>query len=272
MHRIASAALLSTTACLGGPSARATLPPAQPLVVQFAADTTRVELRSHQRVEQVFQGQALASGVRTTLTLTVSVTPSGDGAPVARFAIDSLTVAGAGGGEPAAPRSALGSVWHARLRDGRWDSLETAAGAVEAFPELAASLGHLLPAIPAGGARPGARWTDTTTSATRYGDVELAIETISEHAANDWATWAGGPALGIRTERRYTIAGAGRQSGQEISVAGSGAGWTQRYLDPSGRYLGGTGADSTDLEVRVASSDVVIPVRQRSVDTVETKR
>lgn len=270
MRRFPLVMVLPSLGCLSG---RAPAPASLPESVRLTPDTARYRLVDHRRVEQRVQGQALVTAVRTDLWLVLALTPADD-ALDARWRLDSAASAAPVGGFDRAEADAMrGSTFSAKVRE---DGSLTRFGADrehgDAVERVGQYLRDFLPRLPAGGARPGAEWTDTTELATGPRGLTVTAHAVSRRLVTGWTTWAGVPALEIATEGTYTLTGSGEQTGQELAVEGTGKRHRRQYLDPRGRFLGMTGADTADIEVRLVASGLVIPVRQSSVDTVEAWR
>jgi hypothetical protein len=249
MRPFALIAFMSLAAC---PSSRGPAPtvPVMPDVVRLASDTAGYHVVEHRRTEQAVQGQLVVRSVRRDTWIAAALTPVSDGL-TARWVLDSIVVEAADPlGSPEAG-TARGATFSATVREG---------------------LRQLLPRIPAGGARIGASWVDTTEHDLRAGGIAVTARTVSRHSAAGWTTWAGAPAVEIVSEDGYTLTGSGEHAGHEIALEGTGRRHQRYYLDPAGRSLGGTGVDSASIEVRLVATGLVIPVRQWSADTVEARR
>jgi hypothetical protein len=252
-------------------SASAPAAPVLPEVVRLVPDTASYRVVEHRRSQQTVNDRPLSMEETWTTWLTATLTAADSGLNAA-WALDSIAVTGTvSQTAAAAARAATGTTFQSPLgHDGRVTGID-ADRTSEPLAHVTELLLRFYP-VTAGGARPGATTTDTTpvlTGAT----VQLRGSSVSSRTVSDWTSWAGVSALRISTESRYTLSGAGRLSERfEVMMEGSGRRYAQQYVDWQGRYLGGTAADTADLEARVAGTDLVIPIRQVSVDTVEARR
>jgi hypothetical protein len=124
-----------------------------------------------------------------------------------------------------------------------------APGGPAALATLAA-VRETLPRVPADAA-PGARWRDTTVSATCAGPVLLVVQTASQYEA---ATGEGG-ALAVVRRSTTTLRGQGAAGVRPVSVAGTGSGETRYLLDPArGTLLSALGESRTTLALTVAGA------------------
>ena len=72
----------------------------------------------------------------------------------------------------------------------------------------------------------------------------------------------------IVTDATVEIAGSGMQAGQAFTVTGSGRGHARQYLSADGRLMGGTHADTATIQIELTGTGIVIPVTQRTADTL----
>jgi len=272
MRPFALIAVMSLAACPSsrGPTSAA---PVMPQAVRLIPDTARYHLTLRQRVEQTVRDQPMVSTLRRDLWVAAELTPA-DGGLGARWVLDSLTVEAPGGPfGPPETATAPGSTYHAIVLEGRGVSrVELDRERTDLLAAVGEQLRGLLPRLPAGGARIGASWTDTTEHDRRAGGLAVTTTTVSRRHAAGWTTWSDTPALEIVSDGDYILTGRGEQAGQPIELEGTGRRHARHYLDPSGRLLGGIGSDSVTLEVRLVAGGLVIPVRQWSADTVEARR
>jgi len=125
----------------------------------------------------------------------------------------------------------------------------TAPGGPIALGALAA-VRETLPRVPAG-TLPGARWRDTTVSATCAGPVLLVVQTASRYEAQ-----AGeGGALAVVRHSSSTMRGSGAAGIRPVVVEGSAAGETRYLLDSArGTVASAVGESRTTLTVSVAGA------------------
>jgi hypothetical protein len=182
-------------------------------------------------------GAARAAGVVESLEVTASARVQGAGAPppFAPFAYQAISDARGVRADPA-PGAAV-------------DLRCTAPTGATALGALAA-VRETLPRVPAGAA-PGARWRDTTVSATCAGPVLLVVQTASAYEAQ-----AGeGGALAVTRRSASTMRGRGAAGVRPVVVAGAGAGEARYLLDPArGTLASAAGETRTALTVTVAGA------------------
>jgi hypothetical protein len=231
-------------------------PAARRLEVRTSVEITRVsESGAAEPAEQVRVDTYL------TDTLAAGATP---GAVGASGVVDSVVVAasarvrGEGASGTAEPR--LAPLRYHAASDARGVRVEPAADDGADLrctaPTGAAALGALaavretLPRLPADVA-PGARWRDTTVTASCAGPVLVVVRTVARYEA------AADPSGTLAVVRRSTstISGQGAAGVRPVAVAGAGTGETRWTLDPArGSLAAGAGEGQTTLTVTVAGS------------------
>jgi hypothetical protein len=271
MRPFALIAFMSLAAC---PSSRGPSPtaPVMPDVVRLASDTAEYHVVEHRRTGHTVRGQPLVSSGRRDVWLAGALTPASGGL-TARWVLDSIVVAAADPLGPPETGTARGTTFSAMVgENGSTGQVDVDRERTELLDAVGERLQGLLPRLPAGGARIGASWTDTTEHGRRAGGIAVTARTVGRRRAAGWTTWAGAPALEIVSEGDYILTGRGEHAGQEVELEGTGRRHARHYLDPSGRLLGAIGSDSVTLEVRLVAGGLVIPIRQWSADTVEAWR
>jgi len=134
--------------------------------------------------------------------------------------------------------------------------------------QLAQSAERFFPRVPAGGAAPGQQWTDTLSTSTRSGGLEIHLESVSHSEAGGWVDRDGLRALEVATVTDYTLTGGGNQMGTDIDLDGTGSRHGIAYLAADGRFLGGTSADTSNMTATVAAMGMMIPIIQVRHDSV----
>lgn len=246
------------------------LPPAAPAgpvaAFTWAPAVRRLQVRTEVEIVRDDAGAGTPTGeaperVRTVVRLADTVAQAAaPGAVRAAGAVEALEVSasarvqGAGAPPPFTPFRYLA------LSDGRGVRADPAPGAAVDLrctaPGGPAALGALaavretLPHVPAGTA-PGARWRDTTVSATCAGPVLLVVQTTSQYEAQ-----AGqGGALAVVRRSTSTMRGRGAAGIRPLVVEGSAAGETRYLLDPArGALAAASGEGRTTLTVTVAGA------------------
>jgi hypothetical protein len=247
--------------------------PILPEVVRLVPDTASYRVIEHRRTEQTVNDRPLVIRQTRTTWLTATLTALDSGL-TATWTLDSTAITGPFTDTVGtATHAAAGTIFRAGLdQNGRVTSIHADRTSAAPIAHVAELLAGFFP-VADGGARPGATSVDTTEILTGWSTLLRGPSINSRTVAADWTTWAGVPALRISTESRYTLAGSGRLSERfEVTIEGSGRRYADQYVDWQGRYLGGTAADTADLEARVAGIGLVIPGRVMRVDTVEARR
>ncbi len=111
-------------------------------------------------------------------------------------------------------------------------------------------------------------WVDTTQTTSNSSGIDIEITAISEHEVLGWTIFDGQEALQFATVTRYTLAGAGNQLGQAISLEGSGVRHERHFVSASGSYLGGTSADTSHTNALVPEMGLTIPITQTRADSL----
>lgn len=260
------AATLPMLAC-GGGAAPAPTPVA---VVVIAPDTAGYRISARRHVEQVFQGQTIVNEAGTEVWLTLSRAPEPGGFAI-RVVVDSAATDGRTDLPAAAVRAAAGAEFVGRTSTlGQVADWPLPEGAGTLLQQAHASLLDLLLSVPESGAAPGVTWSDTTTLTTLAGTIPVLIRTVAVHrAAAAWQDEGARQTLAVATAANYTIIGEGERDGQWLVLQGEGRSHLERLVSVGGAVVGGTRADTLDLEVEVSSAGLTIPVRQIRTDTVQ---
>jgi hypothetical protein len=248
------------------PSTAPIPPPAAAL--HYQPGTMVYQLVQHRHVEQVFQGQPLATEVATRITLTVSLA-LGDSGLAATFVIDSIALEGGPVFSDAAVTGARGARFDGTLlADGSLTPLDISDPANPLLQQLAFLLQDFFPGTPRAGVTAGAHWTDTTAERGTSGGADIELRSINARSSSAWSTVAGVPRLEIRTDATIEISGSGAQAGQSFTVVGGGRGHGLHYLANDGRLMGGSRADTVTMTIELSGTGITIPVSQRTADTL----
>jgi len=154
-----------------------------------------------------------------------------------------------------------GIVWTGTLDHGRIGALKPSRQAALA-EQLALPLAtELLPALPAGGARSGATWRDSTRTAQRVVGADLPMTAVTNYLAQDAA---GRKELEIVGRSTLAAKGTSAQFGQPIDIAASGTRQRTWRLTPTGQVTGAEGSDSLAMMLDVPSVGQTVPATQIS--------
>jgi hypothetical protein len=121
---------------------------------------------------------------------------------------------------------------------------------------------RFFPHLPPDGARPGASWSDSTTTTEPGGQATLTRTAALRASAGDWETRDGVLALRVDVVETYQFTGSGESGGQQLSLTGGGMRSGTDYLGADGRYLGGVSRDSASLTITLPLQGVSVPQRQ----------
>lgn len=255
-----------------GPGGGAASPAPRPARVAYAPAAVDYAAVSHRRVEQEIGGRAIVNRGVTRYVLRTDVTPA-DGRLGVTLVLDSLEIDGELGFPASEVAQAIGARFTATLAPtGELLGFTGPETPVPLLNQIASNFRDFYPRIPAGGVAPSDRWTDTTTAETDVGGIVVLVRSVNTHETLGWREYAGQSALAIATRAQYTLAGEGAQAGQAMSLEGTGRRHLTEFLSPGGVYLGATGADTSEIEVLLTQMGMVIPVHQRSADTVVARR
>lgn len=223
---------------------------------------------THGSVRQELDGDTVGTTYELRYHVTVEVAPAGEAFEVS-ITIDSVPVLTGLGFDSSRADRVRGTVFRAGLsREGKLGDFETEAAAGPLVEQLSNQLRQFFARIPPEGARPSARWSDSTESTRKASGFDLAIRAAIASEAGAWITYAGVPALEINTVSTYSVSGGGTQIGQDVVLDGTGIRRASAYLGADGRFLGLTATDTSRISATVASIGAVVPVTQARVDTV----
>ena len=270
MRRLALACCCAAACSSAGGGPSSDVPPA-PRTIRYVPDSVTYHLTGHRQLEQEFQGQATRQELRLRVWFRSMLAPGMTDTMAARLVLDSVAESG-GGSAPGDLAAMRGATWTGRLTPG--GELLDLAGPPDAglANQMFNTLREFYPRLPAAGVLAGDAWVDTVTSDVDVGGVQLTIRAVHDHDAIGLQPWDAGEAFLIRVTTAYTIAGEGSESGQPLTLNGTGRRHTQEYLSPTGRYLGNVVADTSTYEVVLTALGMSIPGRQWRYDTVRVAR
>lgn len=189
---------------------------------------------------------ATAAGTPMTLSITLdSLVAEGPGA--AMLAVD----------------SARGTRWTGTLSaDGHFSEL-TSDRTTPVGEQLRGMLPALFPALPAGGAREGATWTDTAKSSIRAMAFDVKEDArISSRAVADTVRSSGRNGLRIESDVTFSRTGGGSQFGQAVEVQATGKRHLTSRLRPDGVVAETSGVESSDMTLTIPAVGQSLPVKQ----------
>lgn len=262
--------LLALAAC--GTGGVESAPQPAPARVQYAPFVASYAVISRGAVRQEPPGgQPGTSTFGQRYYLSVAVQAEGDGLR-AELVVDSVPLVTGSDIDPLiaeATTAAAGARFTSPLASsGELTALEGDDRGNPLLRRIASRLEDFFLRLPEGGAAPGMTWSDTTSMETMSSGIELTVESVHRHQSVDWEAGIGARALRIRTESHYTVTGEGIQSGQAITIQGTGRRHAERVVDASGRYLTVTASDTTELTASVAAVGIDVPILQTRYDTL----
>lgn len=209
----------------------------------------------------------LPNGSTQTSTLTrigyLSVSATGMAPMQVSIVLDSLTVDG-----PvqfaAAADSARGTRWTGMLAaDGHLSGM-TANRVSAAGEQMQSMLSMFFPVIPAGGARAGATWADTTSDSIRADAFVVQERAIATSLARGPAAHNGGQGIAIETRASFTRSGVGTPFGQPADLQSTGSRQITSWLGTDGVFMGSEGSETSDMTLNIHAMGQSIPIKQRS--------
>lgn len=266
------ACAVALAACAGGsaPATPAAVPEPAPTVL-YEPGSTEYLIVSHGTQEQDFQGQIQSTSTSMRVQLRVDIAASAEGM-TATFTVDSILEANAPGIFSSQRNQVTGSTLTASLTPTGELGEVTTTSENELARQIANTVRLFFPRLPAGGAEPGATWTDTTETLLPTGQVDLTLRAITQYTAADWIDHDGARALPIAVAAAVTISGQGEQMGAEFTLQGDGTTTGTLYLSATGTYLGGVSSGSVSALVDVEVAGLTIPVTMIEADTVSVIR
>jgi hypothetical protein len=263
-------ACITTAACGGHTAAPSTSAPStraasgDPATLRYAADAGHYRIEQNQHISQEMMGQTRDMDGSTTMLVSSTLSAGASAGELAAvFTVDSVSSNSTIPGASAVLAQIRGKTFRAVYSPlGRStsfaapDSGDAAAGGGNVFREF-------LPGLPSGAATAGTSWTDTMTmSQPAAPGLTIRSQSIRQHRIVGWELHEGVRALHLASTSAYTLSGGGEQQGQQMTVSGSGVATIEQFVSAAGVYLGGTGADSSNMTVSVTSMGMDIPVRQ----------
>lgn len=193
--------------------------------------------------------QAQDLGYRVFVSATINGPADTVGYP-ATLAIDSLVLdSGVVLPPPLSADAARGLAYRGRLsaRGEFRHPMPSDSARARQVGQLLGGFRNFYPRLPATGAVPGARWSDTslTTDTTAAGIVTTRGATQSTAAG--YVPYGGTQTLEIHLNSTAAVSGGGEANGQRFTIDGQSTQAGVAYVAVDGRYLGAEVADSTDL-------------------------
>jgi hypothetical protein len=169
------------------------------------------------------------------------------------------------GGVPAVPDSiipARGTRWMATLTpEGKLSTLKADRSSTLG-DQVGSNLRSLFPGLPAGGARIGMEWTDTTNVPIRADAFDAVERSVTSYRASDSDEPRAKKAIKVESSGSYQRTGKGTQYDQQLEMTASGSRMAVHYLYPDGTLALARGTDSGDMTITVPAVGQTVPVKQ----------
>ncbi len=268
MRRLAAILPLAILASCAGAASTPDPGPPLPVVVRYAPHQGQYIAVSKGRQEQEVPGGATTSEFGFRVHFATSVTGPANDLRVS-FRVDSVSEAQGAGFPSTEVASAAGVTFTGRVAaDGRITEFTGGDTTVALIQQLYETFEEFFPPIPPEGVSPGAAWSDTATSTTDRGGINVEIVSVASHEAVGWTTYGGVEALHLTSHAEYVLTGEGTQMGQSIRLDGTGVRDSHYYLGVGGGYLGAHAADSANMNALVVSMGLSIPIVQVRADSL----
>ena len=229
--------------------------------LRYAAGTSRYHTLTE--VSQDVMGQAQTFDTHTFLSAVASSAGANLGFAIT---IDSMTTNAPGAEGLAGVRGHVVNV--VVSPSGQPVSITIADSTNPAMLQASEGLRELLPQLPEGPIAAGSTWTDTVTRHVPAPDADLTLTVTRQHRVVGWEEHDGVRALHIATTGTYTMTGTGSAQGQSLEFTGAGRNGAEHFVSAAGVYLGGTSADTADVNVNVVSAGMQVQVHRTQRSTV----
>lgn len=235
--------------------APAPAPPRDPSRLRYAPGAGRYHTMTEGWVEVMGQQQTFDSH----LYISAVVSAAGANVGVA-VTIDSASGTGPGNeGLGAARGRAVSLVF---TPTGQPVAMTSADSANPAIMGLSVELRELLPQLPVGAIGVRTTWSDTLTRHVPAPGVNLTMNIARQHRVVGWEDRDGVRVLHLSTTGTYTMTGTGEAPGQSLEFSGTGRNAAEQFVSAAGVYLGGTSADTADVNVNVVSAGMQVSTRR----------
>ena len=164
--------------------------------------------------------------------------------------------------------SADGLRWTGTLEDGvRLGTLTPSSHHALAERLIGSSFADLVAALPPGGARTGAGWTDTTKTVEQVAGSDVPVTVIRVARA----VGASGAPPALRLESSSAVSGSGKSErfGEEIGLTLAGTRTRSHTLSAGGQVLTAEGRDSLAISFDLPSVGQTVPATQRGQLRIE---
>lgn len=236
---------------------------------RYAAGTAQYRMTVDAKVTQTMMGQNNENEVTSGQKFTVALSPHASDTLAMDVTIDSIAQMTPVGPMPGLD-SLIGKKVHALLApDGEiYSSRLDAADSAGLLSSVSSQLVHFLPTIHAALAD-GSTWTDTVSTNSDQGGLELKRTVISTYIVDGDTTVGGTKARKLRRESTSTTSGSGTMQGQAVTMSGTSTGSGVAVVSAGGAFLGSTNTEDAKASVTITDAGVTIDMKTNAQTRVE---
>ncbi|HMJ59535.1 MAG TPA: hypothetical protein VK467_10375 [Gemmatimonadales bacterium] len=285
----AAATICAVTAC--GPKTGTVAPPPGPAVpgpvappavtapitrgggdvVRLGPSALRYVVHHRSHVEEQYPGQTRTAdqGLRVFLAATIVGPADSIGYPLT-FTVDSVVLDSGTTIPPTVNLAAGRGLRYTGHLTPAGEFMQTStsdSSIAQVLVQVIGSFRNFYPRMPLAGLKPGADWTDTTSTNDRVA-IDVNIKVVAHSRTGTWEERNGSRCLRIESNSTYSVSGSGTQMNQPLEVTGTGSRTGVQFVAVDGRYLGGEAHDSSSITVGLPMQGMTVPVRQITHSTV----
>jgi len=240
-------------------------------VVRLGPSALRYVVQHRSHVEEQYPGQTRTAdqGLRVFLAATIVGPADSIGYPLT-FTVDSVVL---DSGTTLPPTINLAAGRGLRYTGhltpaGEFKQTSTSDSSMaQVLIQVVGSFRNFYPRMPLAGLKPGADWTDTTSSNDRVA-IDVNIKVVAHSRTGTWEERNGSRCLRVESNSTYSVAGSGTQMNQPLEVTGTGSRTSVQFVAVDGRYLGGEAHDSSAIVVGLPMQGMTVPVHQITRSTI----
>ncbi len=240
-------------------------------VVRLGPSALRYVVQHRSHVEEQYPGQTRTAdqGLRVFLAATIVGPADSIGYPLT-FTVDSVVL---DSGTTLPPTINLAAGRGLRYTGhltpaGEFKQSSTSDSSIaQVLIQVVGSFRNFYPRMPLAGLKPGADWTDTTSSNDRVA-IDVNIKVVAHSRTGTWEERNGSRCLRVESNSTYSVAGSGTQMNQPLEVTGTGSRSSVQFVAVDGRYLGGEAHDSSAIVVGLPMQGMTVPVHQITHSTI----
>ncbi len=240
-------------------------------VVRLGPSALRYVVHHRSHVEEQYPGQTRTAdqGLRVFLAATIVGPADSIGYPLT-FTVDSV-VLDSGTTIPPTINLAAGRglryTGHLTLAGEFMQTSTSDSSIAQVLVQVIGSFRNFYPRMPLAGLKPGADWTDTTSTNDRVA-IDVNIKVIAHSRTGTWEERNGSRCLRVESNSTYSVSGSGTQMNQPLQVTGTGSRSGVQFVAVDGRYLGGEAHDSSAIVVGLPMQGMTVPVHQITHSTI----